>query len=241
MDTMMNKAFTILSLGFTVAAANAAVLVDWNLGTVNYPEHPNAAVNNSAFNGVASSVATVPALINVSDLVTASSSGHNGLVWSSGNAGPGKLNLQRWDHPNNNAGSFGNGNGTPNNWLQFTLTADAGYFFTVTSADVSAWRNGAGAPANWAIQYHNGTSWVDFGTPHSEANAGDSIFRDVSFNDSVTGTALDFRFVAYGPTGGTGNLHINNLLLDGTVDLIPEPSTALLGGFGLLALLRRRR
>jgi hypothetical protein len=33
----------------------------------------------------------------------------------------------------------------------------------------------------------------------------------------------------------------NNLLTDGTLVVIPEPSAALLGGLGLLALLRRRR
>ena len=221
--------------------SHAATLVNWNLNTVNYPEHPAAAVNNTAFTGVPAATATVDVNLAVTNLVTQSSSGHAGLVWSSGNAGPGKLNLQRWDHPSDNPGSFGNGNGNPNNWLAFTVTASPGYEFTLTSIDFAAWRNGAGAPANWAMQYWTGTAWQNFGSVHTETNAGDATFRNVTYNGSVTATTLDLRFIAYGPTGGTGNLHINKLSLDGSVALIPEPSSALLALAGLAASLRRRR
>lgn len=233
----MKSSLAILATSLAaIAAAQATTLVNWNLNTVTGPTE-----NNATFTGVPTSTATVTANVSVTDLITASSSGHGGLVWSSGNADAGKLNLQRWDHPNDNPNSFGNGNGNPNNWLQFTLSADAGYLFTLTSVDIAAWRNGGGAPAAWSIQYHDGAGWVNFGSSHTETNAGDSIFRDVTYTGSVTSTALDLRFIATGPSGGSGNLHINQLQFDGTVALIPEPTTALLGALGLLALLRRRR
>lgn len=216
--------------------AGAALLVDWNLDTVTGPTE-----NNTPFAGVASTVASVASNATVSDLLSMSSAGHSGLFWSAGNPGPGKLNFQRWDHPNDNPSLFGNGNGNPNNWLQFTITADPGFLFTLQSIDFAAWRNGAGAPADWTFQYDTGTGWTTFGTSHTEANAGDSVFRNVEYIDSVTATSMDIRFIATGPTGGTGNIHINRMVLNGEVAVIPEPSAAMLGGLGLLALLRRRR
>lgn len=46
----------------------------------------------------------------------------------------------------------------------------------------------------------------------------------------------------FGGINETGNhAGIDNLSINGTVSVIPEPSAALLGGLGLLALLRRRR
>jgi len=227
---------SLLSLSFVTFSL--ADLVDWRLLEVTGPTE-----NNSPFTGVDSSLATTAANISVTDLVTASSAAnHSGLVWSSGNAGPNKLNLQRWDHPNDNPASFGNGNGNPNNWLQFSLAADPGFFFNLTSVNLAAWRNGAGAPAAWSIQYFDGTDWINFGSTHTETNAGDFTFRNVTFNGDITATQLDLRFIATGPTGGTGNLHINQLKFNGTVAVIPEPAFGLfgLGSIVVLALRRRR-
>lgn len=238
---MKTKIAFILSSAATIAFSGtsmaSSVLVDWNLDTVTGPTD-----NNTEFTGVASSVATVGTNLSVSNLVTASSSGHAGLVWSSGNAGPNKLNLQRWDHPNDSPSAFGNGNGNPNNWLQFSLTASPGFQFTLTSVDISAWRNGGGAPANWSIETSTdaGDTWELFGSTHSESNAGDSVFRDVTFSDSLTESDLLIRFTAVGPTGGSGNLHLDTLVLNGTV--VPEPSGVIVfGSLGLLTLFRRRR
>lgn len=237
----------LIALSLLTASVHAAVLVDWNLDTVNYPGYPAAAVNNDPFTGVPNTVATVAGNLSAGDLVTASSGtpgtqAGDGLVWGNGNAGPNKLNLQRWDYvdsaPNTTTGTA---DGTPNNWLQFSLSAAPGYSFELATIDVSAWRNGAGAPANWAFGYStdNGASWTPFGSTHTESNAGDSTFRDVAFTGSVTSSELLIRFTAVGPSGGTGNLHLNRMVVQGTV--VPEPAVALLGGLGMLGLLRRRR
>lgn len=226
-----------LALCFGLTPCSFADLVDWRLQEVTGPT-----VNNSVFTGVDSTLATTAGNVSVTDLITASSSAaHAGLVWSSGNTGPGKLNLQRWDHPADNPASFGNGNGNPNNWLQFTLSADPGYLFNLNSVNLSAWRNGSGAPANWAIQYLEGGNWVNFGSTHTESNAGDSTFRNVTFNGTVGASQLDIRFVAFGPIGGTGNLHINQLKFNGSVTAIPEAGAGLLGLGSLFSILYRRR
>jgi hypothetical protein len=236
-NRLIDRLIATLTLSLSLVVSVKADLVDWRLQEVTGPT-----VNNSVFAGVDSGLATTAAHISVTSLITASSSAaHTGLVWSSGNPGPGKLNLQRWDHPADNPVSFGNGNGNPNNWLQFSLSADPGFFFDLTSVNLSAWRNGSGAPANWAIQYFDGSNWVNFGSTHTEANAGDFTFRNVTFNGSVTASQLDIRFVAFGPTGGTGNLHINQLKFNGTVAAIPEPACGLVGWAWILAIGLRRR
>lgn len=203
----------LLPLLLTLPLA-AGELVNWNLHTVNGP-----AENNTPFDGVASTVASVAANVETTDLATASGPGHLGLVWSAGNPGPGKLNLQRWDHPGDSPGSFGAGNGNPNNWLEFALTATPGFAVQLTAVELSAWRNGAGAPASWAIQtsLNDGASWTAFGAPHTQNTTGDAVFHDVEFTGALTASALRVRFIATGPIGGTGNLHINRLLLRGAV------------------------
>ncbi len=40
---------------------------------------------------------------------------------------------------------------------------------------------------------------------------------------------------------GTGLIWQNNLATNGTLTVVPEPAAALLGGLGLMVLLRRRR
>lgn len=225
--------------------SHAAILVDWNLDTVNYPTHPAAAVNNAAFTGVPSGTATVATNLAVTNLVSGTAGGTSdsggGLVWSSGNPGPGKLNLQRWDYVGLNTNTTGNGDGTPNNWLQFTLTAASGYQFTLDSIDLTAWRNGTGAPATWRFDVWDGSAWQAFDSAHTQTTSGVGTSTAVNFTDSITDDDLLIRFIAVGPSGGTGNIHIENLVFNGSVVAIPEPTSALLGSIGLLALLRRRR
>ncbi len=201
-------------LGVWVPTSWAAVLVDWNLHTVIGPS-----VNNTPFEGVSAETAYVRMEAAVTDLITAGSAGHNGLVWSGGNPGPAQLNLQRWDHPNDNPSQFGDGSGTPNNWLQFYLTAQ-NEDVTVRSMIISAWRNGSGAAANWSFDYSrdNGATWTRFGHVHTESHAGDGIFRTVVFEDTLQipqGSSVLIRFVATGGPGlgGSGNIHINAMLL----------------------------
>jgi hypothetical protein len=239
------KTTTVSSILLAISStAQAAILVDWNLNTVNYPTHPAAAVNNDPFTGVPSSAAAVALNLTVGNLVSGSAGGTGqsggGIVWSSGNAGPGKLNLQRWDYVGFDTNTTtATGDGVPNNWIQFTLTASPGYQFTIESIDLTAWRNGAGAPGGWRFDIWNGTAWEPFDDVHNQATSGIGTSTNVNFTGSVTDDELLIRFIAVGPVGGTGNVHVESLVFNGSV--IPEPATALLGGLGLLTLLRRRR
>ena len=57
--------------------------------------------------------------------------------------------------------------------------------------------------------------------------------NSVTVANALTGLGFSRDRIASGSTGGS----IDNL----TLDVVPEPATALLGGLGLLGLLRRRR
>lgn len=59
----------------------------------------------------------------------------------------------------------------------------------------------------------------------------------VSATDSTNNTAISVTSFAFRQATGIGTMTVDNLL----VTHIPEPSAALLGGLGFLALLRRRR
>lgn len=210
----------LICLILTAASLAATPLVDWNLHTVTGP-----ATTGTVFSGVPAATAATAANLTVTDLVTASSPGHTGLVWSGGNPGPNKLNLQRWDHPNDNPAQSGDGNGNPNNWLQFGITAQAGFLLNLDSIEIAAWRNGAGAPTAWAAQTSadDGQSWQPFGTVHTQTTSGDATFHPVAFNGSATSTAFLIRFIATGPPGGTGNLHLNRFVVRGSLTAAPPP------------------
>jgi len=59
----------------------------------------------------------------------------------------------------------------------------------------------------------------------------------------LTDETVEFRFLLGDDSGATSRIHVlDNIVIDGTVSAIPEPSaTLLLDGAGFLMLLRRRR
>jgi len=133
--------------------------------------------------------------------------------------------------------------GVPDNWLEYTITADSGFQFTLDTLKVSLWRNGGGAPDGMQFDYSTdgGTTWTSFDTPQQVTASGTGTFTALTFtNVGITDDALTIRFASANiAEGGTGNIHINDLTAEGTV--IPEPGSLALIGLGGLCLLRRRR
>lgn len=85
----------------------------------------------------------------------------------------------------------------------------------------------------------NGSTFATTLSTSSTLSSASLTFTDTAALTSGTNTIK--ISTDYYTNGGGWNLGIDNLQFDGTIAAIPEPSTALLGGLGLLALLRRRR
>jgi len=93
----------------------------------------------------------------------------------------------------------------------------------------------------------DGINFLDFGAPYDPATA----FGTLPLLFSLTAIAglnnnpnAAFRIVFDGATSSTGNNRIDNFVVDGTAETIPEPTTALLlisGLTGLYKLKRKRK
>ncbi len=137
------------------------------------------------------------------------------------------------------------GDGTNNNYLFFTITADAGNELDINSIGINLWRNGGGAPNGMAFDVSiDGGAFELYDTVSVlSAAGGGGPFVPITFTEMISGAnSVEIRFTPRNAgAGSTGNLHINGLNVMGSVVPIPEPSTTLLAIAGLLALARRRR
>jgi hypothetical protein len=242
---MKRTALHLLTAAVLGASASGATLVDWSFTGLTNPAHATTNVVVPAGNVIAaSSYATTTSGLTAGAIVSGTNSVYTTrIAWSNGNSvASGELNLQNWDYTGTagSAGTSGSvGDSTPDNWLQFSMTADAGQTIALTGISMSAWRNGAGAPEfyRWFYSTDSGSSWTTFGDLYTEDTAGlGSPFEVSNYSGSVTAPSLLLRFA---PTGGSGNIHIDDIVVTGA--MIPEPGSALLGALGFLALLRRRR
>lgn len=85
----------------------------------------------------------------------------------------------------------------------------------------------------------NGTDWTPIGIPAQPTGSGTSNWRLLEFANTampITET-LSLRWSNEGVGTGFTQYRIDDV----TLTAIPEPTTVLLGGLGMLALLRRRR
>lgn len=106
------------------------------------------------------------------------------------------------------------------------LTASTNYIFSIAF-------NGS---ASAATDYF-GLNDLAAGTADIYIN-GALFGNDIDMPDAQSVTALKF----YTESNGGSAFQLDNVVLDNSLStVVPEPSTALLGGLGLLALLRRRR
>lgn len=122
-------------------------------------------------------------------------------------------------------------NGTTTRFLEILYAADGATFTSL--ARVSSGNGGTGGtPGSLSITL---TENLD----HTISGSGTIL--NTSFMPAFLDTAK-FRFTDNASAGADVRVYVDNVLITGSPDfIVPEPSTALLGGLGMLCLLRRRR
>jgi hypothetical protein len=170
--------------------------------------------------------------------VSVSGLGRTGVTWvNAGNS----FNSNSWNTTNTFNAS--------DDYINFTITPDAGYQVTYTSLQFAMnGSNTAPSQGRWGYSINGGTfTTFDFTLTNSASS------NTWDFADFTTSLPVEFRFWAYGTTainGGTSaaggtvriaNVSGNDLVLNGSVAAIPEPSTYALIALGLGALYFLRR
>lgn len=135
----------------------------------------------------------------------------------------------------------------------FTFSVDLTSAYNLQSLTFEYGGNPAGAtPINYgfAAQIQVGAgAWTNLGVSEGTAVTGTGSYVKIGdYLATLTGagyqnlnnTTVSFRFfIADDATGNGTNGRLTNVILN--AEAVPEPSSILLGGFGALALLRRRR
>ena len=145
---------------------------------------------------------------------------------STSNDAPGEFNWTRFNLPG----------GTETGWMTFTLEAEAGYALDLSSITISLWRNGAGAPEDmrYLASTDGGTTFVQVGDIISQTQSGKEdpiVYYDYTFdlNSLGSATSVELRFSPLpgsASSSGQGNLHINNVVVKGSVVADTEPAVS---------------
>ncbi len=144
-------------------------------------------------------------------------------------------------------------------YFSFTVTPDIGKTLNLTSVNffygdaqteaspivlnlglytsVDSYAAQVGSTLSWSPATTTKVAPADYFTTASGAQYASLDLSGPAFQNLTTATT--FRIYGWDNSTAAGQLRIDDVQLNGTV--VPEPSAALLGGLGLLALLRRSR
>lgn len=217
-------------LAFSGLESQGAVLANYQFGTpgseTTMESGPAYGPTTSALNLTASSISDPASTI--------------GLEISSAATTPAGAPFLRID-PLGNSASAGAAV-TGNKYFQFSLTADLNFRMDLTSLTFNAARGGGGTPRGYVVR-----SSVDaFSTNLDTADllTARPTYTPVSLNLSSPGfqnlNTITFRIYSYSPGGGS-SVDYDDIVVNGAVSAIPEPSAAGLMAMGVIALAGRRR
>jgi hypothetical protein len=228
----------IAAAALGAGAAQSATLVDWDFSGLDWSSGGGSglALNDPAPNPILTSASANAAPgLSSSDLTPSTGVSPNGLrIVVNPTTAPGEADVRDFDF---------NGNGGNDNYMEFTLTADAPSTLNIDFISISEWRNGAGAPDGMAFDVSvDGGGFALYDAVQVDPNSGNGpSFDTFTFTEAITdASTVVIRFTPRNVNqGSTGNIHINNIQVGG--DIIPEPSSLAFLGLACVPLLRRRR
>jgi hypothetical protein len=237
-------AFVLLGICGCVVLSSAAqnthaiTLASWDFSSLDYTGLPN---NDLAPNPIlVAANGNAGAGVSLSDLTPSAEL----RLTNTANTAAGEADLLRWDLP-----FGGTGDGVNDEYIEFTMTADTPGTLNIDSISISEWRNGAGAPNGMAFDVNvDGGGFALYDAIQNDPNSGDSMFDTFTFSQAIANASdVVIRFTPRNNgEGGTGDLHINGLTVEGSIAqaAVPEPTSLLFvaaTAMGTLFLRRRRR
>ena len=200
-------------LATAIATAGAESLVSWDTSGI-------PAADSSLENAEQPHPLLAAEDANAASGLSSSDIDHIGLVYSTavapggvGTSIAGELNIKNFHR---------RGDGINDNYLFFTLTADAGNTLTISSIVIELWRNGGGAPNGMAFDVSiDGGAFQPYASVVTVDSVGGGVYMPITFTETITGAgSIEFRFTPRNAgAGSTGNLHINALRVEG--DVVP--------------------
>lgn len=130
-------------------------------------------------------------------------------------------------------------------YISFTVTPSAGFEATYESLSLFVGTNSG--DVELSLRSWDGATETTLGNfSFVDTNSGGTndpiIAHSFNFTDFTSSSATEFRLYAWGAVDENRGVRLDDVVLNGTVTLIPEPgSLALLGLGGLLIARRRRR
>ncbi len=122
--------------------------------------------------------------------------------------------------------------------FSFTITPLAGYAISISGLNVIInGSSGAAVTLGWGIDSTLESSWT---RPNTVFNAVTSTLGAPTTATTASQTIRIAGWAGTSTTGG-GNVRVDNVVLNGTVSLIPEPGVISLLGLGLAVLFSVRR
>ena len=124
--------------------------------------------------------------------------------------------------------------------LDLTITANAGSSLALSALTFAAQRTGTGFNSNvFSYSVNGGTSFVSLGTVATLPSA--FALQTLDLTAIPRSNTVIIRQTLDGASTASGNNRFDNLVVDGTVQAVPEPASMAALGLGALALIRRRR